>query len=166
MGPLGTMVTGCLVAIGVMLPPVSTATGAPAPADETRSVAVSAGVSADEYPEPPRMLFFNASPEPVRRGGTVILRALATDGWDGAAPVRVRFYFRPEGSSHFGYKGSALPRCHAQCGSVDRADYSAKKTFLQRRTGTWKAMASVRYEREDGSHTKIVRAYDTVRVRS
>lgn len=164
MGRLGTLVTGCLLATGVTLSMASAANAAPTPEVETVSVVASTGVHSDGYPEPPRMLFFNAGPEPVRSGGTVTVKALAGDGWEGAAPVRVRFYFRPAGSSHFTYKGSAKPRCHARCGSVDHADYSAKRAFVQRKSGTWKAMATVRYQRDDGYHTKVVRAYDAVKV--
>ncbi|MEU4220864.1 hypothetical protein [Actinoplanes sp. NPDC026623] len=161
---LGTLVTACMVAVGVMLTMASVAGAAPAP-QVAWAVARAASVNAAEYPEPPYM-DFNASPEPVRKGGKVTLKARASDGWEGSAPVRIRFYFRPAGSSHFGYKGSAQSRCRAYCESSDIAVFDARKTFVQRKTGTWKATAKVRYWREDGWHTKIVRAYDTVKVRS
>lgn len=110
-------------------------------------------------------MIFNAAPEPVRRGGTVTLRSMATDGWEGTAPVRMRFYFRPAGTVHFTYRGSAMARCIAYCDSGDIAQHRATKRFVQRAGGTWKSLTSVRYWREDGFHTRVLRAYDTVLVR-
>jgi hypothetical protein len=84
---------------------------------------------------------FNASPEPVRKGGTVTLKASVSYGWEGYADKKVDFYFKADGASRYVLQGSAWPTCVADC--FDGWDYLvATKRFRQTRAGVWKAVTA------------------------
>ncbi|WP_306215164.1 hypothetical protein [Actinoplanes sp. RD1] len=81
-------------------------------------------------------LDFNASPEPVRKGGTVKLRVQTFTGYEGGTEPLVKFYFRKAGSATWTYRTSVRVKC-GDGGWV----CSGTRQVTQRASGTWKAVA-------------------------
>ncbi|WP_242907932.1 hypothetical protein [Actinomadura terrae] len=92
-----------------------------------------------------RILDYNASPEPVRKGGTVTLQGMLyryTDKWHHFVQQKMYFYFRPKGSTKWTYLGSA------------RGDRNGlfRKGFKATKSGTWRA-----YYPGSASYAKVYR---------
>lgn len=92
-----------------------------------------------------RILDYNASPEPVRKGGTVTVQGMLyryTDKWHHFVKQKTYFYFRPKGSSKWTYLGST------------RGDRNGvfRKRFKATKDGTWRA-----YYAGSKSYAKVYR---------
>jgi hypothetical protein len=74
-------------------------------------------------------IFFNAGPEPVKRGGFVTLTASVTDGWEDFDTSPVRFSFRRTGGTAWRDFGAATPRCDRPCGE-GAVSYTASTRHL------------------------------------
>jgi hypothetical protein len=100
-------------------------------------------------------LHFNASPEPVARGGLVTLTASVTDGWEYFDNHPVRFYFRRAGTTAWRDFGAAKARCIELC-DIGAAAYSASRRYRQTVSGTWKAVSQRTSYLESGSRAEAV----------
>lgn len=138
--------------------------GAAHPQNEAGWYRVAVRTGATAQPEPRAgftvryqgAVYLNASPEPVRRGGYVTLRASVTDGWEYSDAHPIRFFFRRSGATAWRYFGSGQPRCDTPPCDVGMVSYTATRRFRQTVSGTWKAVSQRTAVLESGSRTDAV----------
>ncbi|GAA2622485.1 hypothetical protein SMC26_38635 [Actinomadura fulvescens] len=112
---------------------------------------VSASRYVDVLPERSRIQRFNAGPEPVRKGRTIMVSGrLVVHDWLPLKRQPVRFFFRPKGARTWSYAGSA------------RTDSTGwfHKGFKARRDGSWRALFV-----GDRDHARVISVSDYVDVR-
>ncbi|AGL15682.1 hypothetical protein [Actinoplanes sp. N902-109] len=83
----------------------------------------------------------NATPEPVRRGGWVNLKAWVSDGWEDIDHHRIALYFRRDGSPAWVRRGTMVPHCRRYCGEIGFQEWDARTRRHQSVPGTWRAVS-------------------------